>query len=110
LIVSFETKELREICELEEEAKARFGNIVALKLQHRLADIFAANNVCDIPVGNPHEVEACRTPTYQISLVENFCIRIVANQKKVPVLENGSVDWNNVMRVKIISIQKEHDQ
>jgi len=85
------------------------GRTVREKSETRLADIGAASNVGDLRFGRPH-------PLREGSLKGKFALRLdEANRlvfepanEPVPKLEDGSVDWNGVTKVKIVFIGDYH--
>jgi len=106
LNLSFENKDLRLICENEVKAHQKLGNEIASNLKSRLADMRAAESVTDLLVGNPQEIEYKDNTAYKIDLSSEKCIIFCSVHSKTPVLSNGKIDWHNVSRVKIISIEK----
>jgi hypothetical protein len=103
LVVAFENKDLRMVCENESIAKENYGST---KLQDRLADIFAATTVRDLPVGNPVETEYETLPAFKIEIEAGLLLFISPNHVAIPCLQDGHVAWDKVSRVKIIAIQK----
>jgi toxin HigB-1 len=102
LVVAFENKDLRLACENEDIAIEKYGST---KLQDRLADIFAASTVRDLPVGLPEETEFETLPAYKIDIENGLVMFFLPNHVKTPCLQDGQVDWDKVNRVKIIAIQ-----
>lgn len=103
MVVAFDNREIRMVCENEDIAKENLGST---KLQDRLADIFAATTVRDLLVGNPKETEFESLPAYKVDIEEGLTLFFSPNHVKAPCLEDGQVDWDKVNRVKIIAIQK----
>ena len=103
LVVAFDNKELRMVCENEDIAKENLGST---KLKDRLADIFAATTVRDLLVGNPTETEHESLPAFKLEIEDGLVLFFSPNHVKVPCLHDGQVDWDKVNRVKIIAIQK----
>ena len=103
MVVAFENKNLRMVCENENIAKENYGST---KLQDRLADIFAANTVRDLPAGNPEETEYETLPAFKIEIEAGLLLIISPNHVTVPCLQDGHVAWDKVNRVKIIAIQE----
>jgi plasmid maintenance system killer protein len=106
LVVSFENKELRMVCENEDMAKEKFGLSISKKLQDRLADLFAATCVNDLLVGNPMELKGDVLAKYCVDLPDDYKLVFTTNHIKTPTSETGSIEWASVNRIKIISIQK----
>lgn len=104
--LSFENKDLRLICEDEIKALERLGSDIASKLKSRLADMRAAESVTDLIVGNPREMVYQDMPAFKIDLSPKECLIFCPVHSKLPVLLNGSIDWHNVSRIKLICIEK----
>ena len=104
LIISFENKELRSICENESEAQTKLGLNVAMKLKNRLSDLSAANSVNELIAGSPSKIN---DDLYRINLIENHFILFSSNHIQTPLLESGEINWNEVSRIKILKIPNE---
>lgn len=104
MIISFENKQLRSICENEFEAKTKLGLNVAMKLKNRLSDILAANSVNELLIGSPTKIE---DDLYKVNLAENYFILFSSNHTKTPLLKTGKVNWDEVSRIKILDITNE---
>ena len=106
LELAFETKELREVCENEADAKRQFGDAVAEVLKHRLADIDAASSPTDIIVGNPRIEPGGERMT--IDLCEGYQLVMTPNHPSNPMKAIGTVAWEKVNRIRILEIRREH--
>ncbi len=100
--LAFDSKELREICESDSQARLDLGDAVAEMLKHRLADMRAAKSAKDLVAGKP------RThPDSQhmlIDLSDGYTIVFKANHTNNPLTEAGDLDWAKVTRIKILRI------
>lgn len=108
MLISFDNKKIRAICEEEEIALKEFEKEVVTKLQSRLADIAAVNNVSDIFLGNPEEIKNNPHPKYKIDLCDGYILIFAANNVNVPKLESGNIDWSKVNRIKILEIKEQN--
>jgi len=106
LELAFESKELRDICENDAEAKHRLGDSVAEMLRHRLADLDAAISPKDLLVGQPRL--GTDAETMVIDLCEGHRLVFTANHPNNPTTPNGELDWNRVRRIRILGIESEH--
>lgn len=107
MLISFDNRKIRKICEDEIEARSEFGIQVSTKLQNRLADLAAAISVTDIIIGNPCELKNTPYPNYKVDLYNNYILIFAANNVIVSQNGNGSINWSEVNRIKILEI-KEH--
>lgn len=104
--VAFATKQLRQVCESQVRAERQLGVGVATALQRRLADIVAAGNARDLVAGQPRVVPGSPHEELVLQLADNFEVILKANHNSVAVLENGAVDWAQVTRVQVMSIEE----
>ncbi|WP_412476759.1 hypothetical protein [Flavobacterium sp. TBRC 19031] len=104
MLISFDNRKIRKICEDEIEAQNEFGIQVSIKLQNRLADLAAAKSVTDIIIGNPCEIENTPYPNYKVDLCNNYILIFTVNNIIIPQLEDGSINWSEVNRIKILEI------
>jgi hypothetical protein len=98
LLISYNSQTLQEICFYPATATKLLGNVAAVSLQARHADIQAADNVFDLPVG-------------EITVDRNICTLAVPNVLSIVMAPNhaaandGAVlDWSTVGRVKLMGI------
>lgn len=104
LYISFQTKELRELCEFAKVAQDKLGELLARKLRSRLSDVLAAERVADLPLGNPR-VECKNATEYLIiNLDKNVSMWFVCGHTNPPINDNGSINWATVIRVKLMFI------
>jgi proteic killer suppression protein len=108
LEIAFAEKQLRHICESEAAARRALGAEVAEKLKARLADLRAASCVKELVAGRPRKVASRRLNHLVVSLSDGCRLVICANHNLVPKLDNGSVDWSKVNRVKVVDIENDH--
>ncbi len=104
MIISFENKELRSICENESKAQTKLGLNVAMKLKNRLSDLLAASSVNDLLTGYPTKID---DDLYKVNLAENYFLLFSSNHTKNPLLESGEINWDEVSRIKILDIPNE---
>ncbi|GAA5269325.1 hypothetical protein NGY2020029_26190 [Vibrio cholerae] len=104
MYISFQTKELREICECSKVAQTILGTSLAHKLQSRLSDVVAAEDFTDLPLGNPRVECKSSTEYLIINLDKDVTIGFVCGHSKPPYHNNGMIDWTKVIRVKLMFI------
>lgn len=108
LKLAFHTKSIRQLCESQRYADRQLGLELARILRSRLADLRAAACVSDIVVGCPREVERVPHRHFAVDLTDGVRLVLCANHMVIPVLGDGSVDWSNVSRVKILGLEDNH--
>lgn len=105
---SFDTVALRTLCEDPAVAEATYKPLVAASLRSRLADLSAATNVYDLPVGNPRLLQFTEPAQYVLDLAPPYVLHFCSAHVKPPYLPTGEVDWRRVNRIKILAITKGH--
>lgn len=103
LELAFESRQLRDICENEAEAKRKLGEGVAGALKRRLADLDAAISPKDLLAGRPRLGQDGQTMV--IDLCEGHRIVFAANHPNNPATPNGGLDWARVRRIRILRIE-----
>jgi proteic killer suppression protein len=106
--ISFKTKQLQKLCEQSSLAQRKLGTQMAKKLSKRLADLKAASVVTDLIAGRPHPLEGNRAGQFALDLVQPQRLVFIADNQPIPIDEDGSIDWSQVTRVRIIEIGDYH--
>lgn len=98
MLISYNSQSLQEICFYPATAVKLLGETAALSLQARHADLEAADNVFDLPIG-------------KITVNRNVCTLTVPNVLSISMSPNyatandGTVlDWSTVRRIKLMGI------
>lgn len=105
MLVAFQTKKLRRVCEDESVASAMLGPTVAAQLRERLADIRAASTTDDLLVGSPR-VGASNSTLLTIDLGPNSHMTWTANHVTPRTNEDGDIDWSRVTRIRLLKIER----
>lgn len=105
--ISFHSKHLRDICEIESYANDVLGSQLSSKLIKRLFDINASKNVWELPVGNP--VTSFQDGEEYIIVALNSIISMgfVCVHAQPPKKPDNSIDWDMVRRIKLMFIGDE---
>lgn len=104
--LAFESRQIREICEVAQVAEASLGPEVAGSLRGRLSDIEAASSIRDIVLGNLRLAEQGNNDRMMIDISPEYRLIFCANHAKNPVTTEKAIDWERVSRVKIQAIEK----
>ena len=105
LEISFADKSLRTLSENRAKAEAAFGIEPAVRLQRRLADLRAANNINDLVDGSYTKGTEGNENKIIFYLSDDIKMIITPNHMVIPTLRTGKTDWKKVRRVKVIEIQ-----
>lgn len=98
--IVFQTKELRELCQSQEEAEKALQPNLSKSLRNCLADMRAAANVSELMTLRNLSTDG-KTLTIPLS-----CGKVVTVRQSHlhPPKTDGSLDWSKVYRVRILSI------
>jgi hypothetical protein len=105
LEISFETKELRALCEDEALAAESFGPAVAEALKGRLADMSAVDAIDDLPVGQPQSDTYKDVDCIHIQLADSHRLTVVANHRPPRTDPHGATAWAHVRRVRVVALE-----
>ncbi len=105
LELAFETGALRAICEFTSKAEDALGSVAAEALKRRLADLRAAETIFDLVVCKPVQTDEPRE--LSIWLGGEYRMIIKCNHVKTPILEDGSINWGAVTRVKVMRFDRD---
>ena len=107
--ISFENKNLRQLCESQNKAKTQLGKALAIRLKTFLADLDVIENVNELISGRIYSVKL----ENNILIIEpsnDLKITFSANHINLPLSADDKVDWSRVTRIKIIEIQQNNDK
>jgi hypothetical protein len=108
LILSFETEELRDICQYEEVGIAKYGEALAAMIITRIADLRAAKDLSDLL----NWCSIFKTPkdkndTYVLKFMDGISLTLVSNHRRFTQQQVGEAALGTTWRIKIISIDHE---
>ena len=106
LEIAFHTLDLRAVCESAEAAEAEFGPDMSRRLRTRLSDLRSAANIASLPVGSPFSFNELGSHYVSIRIGPAMNLIFEANHPKCPLKEDGTTDWDQVFRLKLIRIEK----
>ena len=106
--ISFDTLDLRNLCEVQSSAQRALGNETADFLIRRLADIRSADTIDDVLAGRPRRLPD-GTGRVAIDLGTDYHLLLCANHPQNPLCVDGCPDWSLVRRVKVVAIEKYGD-
>jgi len=107
LKLSFQTRDVRTLCEEDTEARERLGSAAADALRHRIEDLRAAATVFDVIVGGLRlDPASTNGSVHLLDLEDGWVLRFSANHAKLPLSSDGVVDWRGVSRIQIMDISR----
>jgi hypothetical protein len=106
--LAFQNENLRKVCESTVSAKRKYGGLAGPSLHARLADLKAADSPADLVDLGFAEFDQTSNDRLVIFLDERYRVYAVANHKPLPGLP-GKLDWTQVTRIKILSIERANE-
>jgi hypothetical protein len=102
--LSFETLQLRSVCEDPDVAASKLGVESSQLLIDRLADLRAAESLADLVVGRPAAISPT-DPTFTLTLSPKAQLICSISSWPIPSTPAGTVDFHRVWRLKLIAIE-----
>ena len=107
--ITYASRELEKLCNRTKYAIRKLGDMGARKLQSRLADLEAANDVTELIAGSPHPLKGNREGEFALSLHGAQRLVFRPEHNPLPRLEDRGIDWRNVTAVQIVEIGDYHN-
>lgn len=104
MIISFDNKKLREVCEDHTVAIRECGIEVAQQLQNRLTDLIVAQNILQLPAVKPKYLTDITPFHFSLDLCLGKCLFLVANNVKLELSNTNLPIWENINRIKVLNI------
>ena len=106
--LAFQDDNLRKVCESSISAKRKYGGVAGPSLHARLADLRAADSPAELVELGFAKFDEAANDRIVIFLDDFYRLYAVANHKPPPG-KLGKLDWTQVTRVKILSIERVND-
>ena len=107
--IEFSSSDLQALCEQQRIMTKQLGDICSRKLRTRLADLRAAANVVELTAGRPHPLKGDRAGQFAIDLHGGKRLAFEPANNPVPTLNDDSIAWNLVNKIRIVFIGDYHD-
>lgn len=109
--ITFNTKKLQKACNSQRDMAAKLGKKRAGKLQQRLMELRAADNLEDIshiPPARCHELKGNYKGYLSVDLDHPYRLLFIPDHKPIPTKPDGGLDWAEVTAVVIMRIEDTH--
>lgn len=107
LIVAFKDRNLRDVFEDEGKSILIYGKNATIQLQNRLLDLFAAENLADLLVGNLRESREQGSLYFLIDLNDEYILEVMPNHlNSEDYISDEIIELSLIKRIKITSINK----
>lgn len=104
--LSFETEDLRRMCEHEALALGRLGQFASAALRNRLSDLHGADFISDVLAGRPRQLFMNGSDCIQFDLADGHTLTVSSNHVPPRNTHEGHTDWSRVRRIKIVSVEQ----
>ena len=109
--VSFDSRSMQKACSSAREAKKKWGDRTAGRLQQRLLELKAADTLADIshlPPARCHELKGDRAGQLSVDLVHPYRLLFEPDHDPVPRKPDGGLDWTKVTRILVLEVCDTH--
>ena len=106
--LAFQDENLRKVCESSISAKRKYGGIAGPSLHARLADLKAADSPAELVGWGFAKFDELSNDRIIVFLDDSYRLYAMANHKPPPG-KLGKLDWTQVTRVKILSIERANE-
>lgn len=107
--ISYKDSKLRKLCENSREANRKLGADSAGKLQRRLSELDAADNVDELIAGKRHPLKGDKAGQFSLALAGGKRLVFTPDHDPVPLKDDKGINWSAVTAVTIIYIGDYHD-
>lgn len=101
--ISFDTQELRKLCEDRYHSEKMLGVNAASVLRQRLADLRAANGVREVILGNPSFGLCKGQNRFRLELDRFGLLSFEPNHIKNLAQQGEDIEWEMVSRLKLVN-------
>jgi hypothetical protein len=105
LELSFETLEVRDICEKLETATERLGPFASAALIRCLADIEAMETMAEITAFFPDELDSLSPDEKALQFEAGYSLVFRSGHARTPKTSTGNTDWKRVTRLRIMAVR-----
>ena len=110
--IYFQTRQLEKMCNDFKQAKKKLGEENAIKLNQRLSELLAAENlgvISHVPPPRLHSIEGIRGQNmYGLDLKHPFRLVIKIGNNPVPVDDKGNIDKRKVTSIIVCNVEDYH--
>ncbi len=107
--LAFQDEKVRQTCESPVSAKRRLGESAASSLRARLADLRAADSPIQLVELGFATLSQDKETHIVIQVGSGYVLVAAVNNRPEPRLSSGKLDWKQVSRLKILSIERVHE-
>ena len=110
--VYFKSKKLGKQLTVPVQMQKAYGQM-ARKVDQRLEELKAANTLADmrmIPGARYHELSGQREGQLAVNISGNFRLIFIPEHEPIPEKDDGGLDWDAVIDIKIIEVVDYHGE
>jgi plasmid maintenance system killer protein len=111
MLISFSSGKLEKILSDEKALTRRYGPEQAKKIQQRLFELQAAENLDTLktlPQVRAHELTGNRAGQISLDMKHPYRLLITPDYESPPLKEDGGFDWKQIKKVKVLKVEDTH--
>jgi hypothetical protein len=105
LHLSFEHRELRDVCLSEAASVKEFGTEMATSLRAMLADIISAETLAELVTGNLRASDGGDPGVFVVDLGKSGTLEFRANHPKLGGVKQNELNPNRISRLIVTSVE-----
>jgi plasmid maintenance system killer protein len=108
--ISYKSKKLEKQLTDPKKMNKAFG-VMAKKVNQRMKDLSGAETLADLrklPAARCHELTGNKDGSLAVDVSGNYRLVFEPDHIPIPEKEDGGLDWQQVTRIKILSVEDYH--
>jgi proteic killer suppression protein len=108
--ISFRTRKIEKIFNLEKELKKKYGDVQAKKIKIRMEVLRSAVNLAEVPERKPdrrHPLKGKRKGQFAVDLAHPYRL-ILEPHDPVPMREDGQIDLSEITKIVVLGVEDYH--
>jgi len=109
--ISFKNRKLEKDLSDEKALIRRYGSEQAKKIQQRLFELLAAENLetlRTLPQVRAHELSGNRAGQISLDIKHPYRLLIKPDYENPPHKDDGGLDWKKITRIKVLKVEDTH--
>src|SRR5690554_3693675 len=110
MVISYKSKKLEKQLTKPKKMKKSFG-VMAKKVNQRMKELSGADNLAVmklLPAARCHELKGDKGDLLAVDISGNYRLVFEPDHTPLPEKEDGGLDWEQVMKIRIISVDDYH--
>lgn len=112
MLISYKDSKTEKVFCDKKALTRRWGPEQAKVIKRRITQLEAAENLetlRSLPQVRAHELSGNRSGQISLDLKHPYRLLIVPDHEEIPCKPDGGLDWNHVIKVKVLGVEDTHD-